>query len=178
MYRNHAPNHSFRQVWRRRTGWGVLLASLILFCGCSAPRSSTTSPPATARTAASVARSSPSSAATSGPPSPAVAARLVATKRLANSEQDLTIESPALRGQVKVRLLLPAHYESQKSRLWPVPYLLHGCGDSYVSWTRSSVVGVLVTRRVLGERPHPDGLSDLGGGGDFHDTLVQVELIR
>jgi anaerobic selenocysteine-containing dehydrogenase len=24
----------------------------------------------------------------------------------------------------------------------------------------------------------PDGLSDLGGGGDFHDTLVQVELIR
>jgi anaerobic selenocysteine-containing dehydrogenase len=24
----------------------------------------------------------------------------------------------------------------------------------------------------------PDGLSDLGGGGDFHDTLVQVEPIR
>ena len=22
-----------------------------------------------------------------------------------------------------------------------------------------------------------DGLSDLGGGGDFHDTLVQVELL-
>jgi hypothetical protein len=22
-----------------------------------------------------------------------------------------------------------------------------------------------------------DGLSDLGGGGDFHDTLVQAELV-
>jgi hypothetical protein len=40
------------------------------------------------------------------------------------------------------------------------------------------VVGVVVTGRVLGERPYPDGLSDLGGGGDFHDTLVQVEPIR
>jgi diacylglycerol O-acyltransferase/trehalose O-mycolyltransferase len=63
-------------------------------------------------------------------------ARVVAKKRLADREEDLTIESPTLGGQVKVRLLLPAHYETQRARLWPVLYLLHGCCDSYVSWTR------------------------------------------
>jgi diacylglycerol O-acyltransferase / trehalose O-mycolyltransferase len=59
---------------------------------------------------------------------------------------DLTIESPGVGGQVKARLLLPAHYQSQKTRLWPVLYLLHGCCDTYVSWTRSTDVEELAQR--------------------------------
>jgi diacylglycerol O-acyltransferase / trehalose O-mycolyltransferase len=59
-----------------------------------------------------------------------VPARVLAKKRLAEREEDLTIESPAVGGQVKVRLLLPVHYETEKARLWPVLYLLHGCCDS------------------------------------------------
>jgi diacylglycerol O-acyltransferase / trehalose O-mycolyltransferase len=73
-------------------------------------------------------------------------ARVVAKKRLADREEDLTIESPALGSQTKVRLLLPAHYETQRARLWPVLYLLHGCCDSYVSWTRSTDIEQLTER--------------------------------
>jgi hypothetical protein len=107
-------NDWFRQVCRRSAGWGVLLASVVLICACSAATSSTAPPPpATAGTSAtSVAASSPSPA-TSAPPSPSIPARIVANKRLGNREQDLTIESPALGGQVNVRLLLPAHYETE-----------------------------------------------------------------
>jgi diacylglycerol O-acyltransferase / trehalose O-mycolyltransferase len=132
MYRNRTLNHWFRHthMWRHWTGWCVVLASLVLFCGCSAATSSTASPPATAAgtSEVSVAASSPS-AATSGPQR-SMPARVLAKKRLAEREEDLTIESPAVGGQVKVRLLLPVHYETEKARLWPVLYLLHGCCDS------------------------------------------------
>jgi diacylglycerol O-acyltransferase/trehalose O-mycolyltransferase len=148
MYRNHTLNKSFRQAWSRskgRTRWGVVLASLGLLCACSAPTSSTASRPPAASSAPSVGSSS-ASAATSGSPNPSIPARVIAKKRLADREEDLTIESPALGSQVKVRLLLPAHYETQRARLWPVLYLLHGCCDSYVSWTRSTDIEQLVQR--------------------------------
>jgi diacylglycerol O-acyltransferase/trehalose O-mycolyltransferase len=138
MYRNRTSNQSFRPAWSRSKGriwWGVVLASLVPLYACSAPTSSTASRPPVDSSAPSVASFS-ASAATSGPPSPSMPARVVAKKRLADREEDLTIESPTLGGQVKVRLLLPAHYETQRARLWPVLYLLHGCCDSYVSWTR------------------------------------------
>ena len=64
--------------------------------------------------------------------------QIVASKRLDERTEDLTIESPAVGDQVNVRLLLPATYKSEKSRRWPVLYLLHGCCDTYVSWTRST----------------------------------------
>jgi diacylglycerol O-acyltransferase/trehalose O-mycolyltransferase len=146
MYHDHALNHWFWQVWRHWTGWGVVLASLVLCCGCSAATSSTASPPPTAAgtSEASVAASSPS-VATAGPPRSAPA-RILAKRRLAVREEDLTIESPAVGGQIKVRLLLPVHYETEKARLWPVLYLLHGCCDSYVSWTRSTDVEQLTQR--------------------------------
>lgn len=138
MYRNDVPNRSFRQVWKGRAGWVIVLASLVL-CGCGAATSSTASPPpAAATSAASVARS------TSGAP-----ARVVAKERLGGRGEDLTIESPAVGGQVQVRLLLPAHFETQKARLWPVLYLLHGCCDSYLSWTRSTDIEQLTQRSDL-----------------------------
>jgi S-formylglutathione hydrolase FrmB len=137
MYPNLRLNHSFQQVCRRSAEWGVLLASVVLICACTAATPSTAPPPPTTAgtSAPSVAASSPSPA-TSAPPGPSIPARIVANKRLADREQDLTIQSPALGGQVKVRLLLPARYETEKARLWPVLYLLHGCCDSYLSWTR------------------------------------------
>jgi diacylglycerol O-acyltransferase / trehalose O-mycolyltransferase len=148
MYRNNAATQSFRRACgrsKRRTWWGVVVASLVLLCACSAPTSPTASRPPAASSAPSVASFS-ASAATSGPPSPSMPARVVAKKRLADREEDLTIESPALGSRVKVRLLLPAHYETQRARLWPVLYLLHGCCDSYVSWTRSTDIEKLVQR--------------------------------
>jgi S-formylglutathione hydrolase FrmB len=60
--------------------------------------------------------------------------------------RDLTVDSPALGASVRVRLLLPASYAARPERRWPVLYLLHGCCDSYLSWTRSTDVEALTTR--------------------------------
>ena len=123
---------------RNRNLWGVVLAVVVLLCGCGGPTSSGAfTPPPAAPSTTSVATSSPFPA-TSGPSSRSASARIVATKRLTKREVDLTVESPAVGGQVKVRLLLPAHYQTKKNQRWPVLYLFHGCCDSYISWTRST----------------------------------------
>ena len=51
---------------------------------------------------------------------------------------DLAVVSPAVGRTVNVRLLLPARFTAQPERRWPVLYLLHGCCDTYLSWTRST----------------------------------------
>lgn len=186
MHRNDRPNQSFRQVWRRRGAPGIAVVFLVLFCGCSAATSSTASPPPAAGTSApSVHRSSPSSVATSGLPTPSRPARVIATERLGGREEDLTIESPAVGGQVRVRLLLPAHYETHKARRWPVLYLLHGCCDSYVSWTRSTDVEQLTQQSDI-IVVMPDGgkagfYSDWQSGPgweSFHTTELPALLVR
>jgi diacylglycerol O-acyltransferase/trehalose O-mycolyltransferase len=67
-------------------------------------------------------------------------ARVVDTAARSDRVRDLTIASPAVGRTVHVRLLLPAAYGSQPHRRWPVLYLLHGCCDTYESWTRSTDV--------------------------------------
>src|SRR6187200_2675370 len=112
--------------WRRTRKCGpgsswVLLA-VVLLVSCGAPSSSPT-PAAT----------SPPAASTSASPTPIVGAgaRIVAAKKLRNRSVDLTIASPAVGDRIQVRLLLPAHFQTQPKRRWPVLYLLHGCCDSY-----------------------------------------------
>ena len=63
-------------------------------------------------------------------------ARVLAEHRVAPRELDLTIRSPALGRDATVRLLEP----DRGARPYPVLYLLHGCCDSYQSWTRSTDV--------------------------------------
>ena len=48
------------------------------------------------------------------------------------------ISSREVPGKVPVRLLLPAGYAAEPTRRWPVLMLLHGCCDTYLSWTRST----------------------------------------
>ena len=73
------------------------------------------------------------------PPRPTPeAARIVDRATVGGRQVDLTIDSPAVGGQVRTRLLLPAGFEAAPSRPRPVLYLLHGCCDTYVSWTRST----------------------------------------
>jgi diacylglycerol O-acyltransferase/trehalose O-mycolyltransferase len=52
-----------------------------------------------------------------------------------------------------VRLLLPRRFSAEPGRRWPVLWLLHGCCDTYESWTRSTDVEQL------------DGLADRHAGG-------------
>jgi diacylglycerol O-acyltransferase / trehalose O-mycolyltransferase len=63
-------------------------------------------------------------------------ARVVEVTRLDRRTLDLTIDSPALGRTAMVRLLLPGRFAAEPARRWPVLYLLHGCCDSYLSWTR------------------------------------------
>jgi hypothetical protein len=112
-----------------------VLLVVVFLVSCGAPSSSPT--PA--------APSPPASTSASASPTPTVGAtaRIVATKKLTSRSADLTIESPAVGDHVQVRLLLPAHFETQPKRRWPVLYLLHGCCDTYLSWTRDVFQGYL-----------------------------------
>ena len=65
-------------------------------------------------------------------------ARVVGVRALGPRLRDLTIDSPALGRRAKARLLLPVRYRAEPHRRWPVLWLLHGCCDSYRSWTRST----------------------------------------
>jgi alpha-glucoside transport system permease protein len=76
-------------------------------------------------------------------------ARVVATQTVGPRVRDLTIDSPALGRSAKVRLLLPRRFSAEPGRRWPVLWLLHGCCDTYQSWTRSTDVEEL------------DGLADV-----------------
>jgi diacylglycerol O-acyltransferase / trehalose O-mycolyltransferase len=67
-------------------------------------------------------------------------AQVVHERRVAPRQLDLTIDSPALGATAQVRLLTPRGWSPAPRRRWPVLYLLHGCCDSYVSWTRSTDV--------------------------------------
>jgi diacylglycerol O-acyltransferase/trehalose O-mycolyltransferase len=88
------------------------------------------------------------------PLQPAVAdtgARVVQERRVDARTIDLTISSPSLRELTppKVRLLLPAGWDTQPARRWPVLYLLHGGGDldGYRSWTKHTDVEQLAASR-------------------------------
>jgi S-formylglutathione hydrolase FrmB len=68
------------------------------------------------------------------------AAEVAATETLSRRMRDLVIDSPALDRYAMVRLLLPRRFQAEPGRRWPVLWLLHGCCDTYDSWTRSTDV--------------------------------------
>jgi S-formylglutathione hydrolase FrmB len=115
-------------------------------------------------------------------------ARIVAVEAVGHRTLDLTIDSPSV-GTKKVRLLVPAGFDSQPDKHWPVLYLLHGAKDSYISWTRSTdVVALTESTDLLVVMPDAgvDGwYSDWWNGGSggtpkwetFHLTEV-LQLIE
>ena len=62
---------------------------------------------------------------------------VVNERRVAPRIVDLEVRSPALGDTAHVRLLTPVGWKKGRGH-WPVLYLLHGCCDTYVSWTRST----------------------------------------
>ena len=48
---------------------------------------------------------------------------------------ELRFTTPALVGETRVRVLLPAGYDDEPERRYPVLYLLHGGTGSYLDWT-------------------------------------------
>jgi diacylglycerol O-acyltransferase/trehalose O-mycolyltransferase len=100
------------------------------------------------------------------PHGPAVVVR---EQRIAPRVLDLTIRSPALGRTAMVRLLTPPDWTSHPHRRWPVLYLLHGCCDTYKSWTRSTRIEQMPQlRRLLVVMPE-------GGDVGFYSNWVGGE---
>jgi S-formylglutathione hydrolase FrmB len=94
-------------------------------------------------------------------------ARVVAQTQVDTRTLDLTIASPALHGNGKVRLLLPAGWSADATRTWPSLYLLHGANEpaDYTSWTTfTDARSFLAPKDVIAVMP-----SD-GGAGFYSDS--------
>jgi S-formylglutathione hydrolase FrmB len=125
-------------------------------------------------------------AAPARPERAAVVARAPVGPRLL----DLTVRSPALGRTAKVRLLTPAGWRPGAGRRWPVLWLLHGCCDTYRSWTRSTdIAQAPALRNVLVIMPeggpvgfYSDWYNDARGGPPrwerFHLTELRELLER
>jgi diacylglycerol O-acyltransferase / trehalose O-mycolyltransferase len=116
---------------------------------------------------------------------PAPGAAVVAQRQVAARIVDLTVRSPALGRTAKVRLLTPEGWNPRgNGRRWPVLYLLHGCCDTYDSWTRDTHIeamrrlrGVLVVMPEGGEVGFYSNWRNGGRGGPpAWETFHLVEL--
>ena len=129
-------------------------------------------------------------AACGGSPAPSPPAerapQVMGTETVGPRVRDLVVDSPALGQYVLVRLLLPRRFEAEPDRRWPVLWLLHGCCDSYESWTRSTDLEALPgLDEVLVVMPdggqigfYSDWLDGSTGGPARWETFHLTELRR
>ncbi len=95
-----------------------------------------------------------------------LSARIVSVTPVRGRLQDIVVHSPAVRRDVRVRVLLPSAYANHRARRWPVLYLLHGCCDTQLSWMRSTDIERL-SRSLPALVVMPDG----GPVGFYSDWL-------
>lgn len=109
-------------------------------------------------------------------------ARVTAVKRLDARMLDLTVESPAMRGPVPVRVILPKSWDSDRTRTYPVLYMLHGGNDDYTSWTRETDIETLAQDSdmliVMPDAGKAGQYSDWSVGWPLWETFHTGELVR
>ena len=194
--------HKVGMRHRRSRGLGTMVLSLVLAaCGSStsAPPGAPTATiredsPAPATPSSTAAETSPE---TSLGPVPAASlderVQVLSVETIDERVRDLTIQTPSLPEPVGVRLLLPAGFDSQPERRWPVLYLLHGAGIdqfAYRAWTEGTDVASLVATTdllvVMPEGAVYGWYSDWWNGGNggppmwetFHLTELRAILER
>ena len=97
-------------------------------------------------------------------PAEAAAARVVSERRLGPRVRDLTIASPAMRRNMRARLILPRGWNRREK--WPLLWLLHGGNDDYRAWTRESeIMRLSAARRMMVVMPEG------GAGGGYTDWM-------
>ncbi|MFE0102389.1 alpha/beta hydrolase [Streptomyces sp. NPDC059009] len=121
---------------------------------------------------------------TASAPTPHGTARLVGVRHVGERTFDLTVDSPAVGSRLPVRVILPARYEAEPGRKWPVLYLLQGAHDDYTSWTRETdAEDFLADQDVLTVLPSsgPTGIPtdwwNLGRGTPDYETFQVDELM-
>lgn len=125
---------------RPRILGSLVVLLLVLLAACRAPASAPSSSPLPGTSSGPISSPSTSNAK----------AEIVNREQVGDRQWDLTIASPAVGAEVKVRLLLPSGFEAGSTiRRWPVLYLLHGCCDDYLSWTRSTDIEQLTAEKDL-----------------------------
>ena len=107
------------------------------------------------------------SACTAGPSptgvSPLSSARILDQQRVDDRLVELAVDAPGV-GRTSIRLLLPAGFDADPGRRWPVLYLLHGGGGDFTDWTDSSdVEGMTSALDVIVAMP------DSGPGATYVD---------
>lgn len=88
---------------------------------------------------------------------------LVDAHRLTDRLLELTIDTGSV-GRTQLRLLLPSTFDEDPERRWPVLYLLHGGGGSFVDWTDSSDV-----ERMTADLDLIVAMPDSGPGATYVD---------
>ncbi|MFB4306717.1 alpha/beta hydrolase [Actinomadura sp. GTD37] len=102
----------------------LLLTALLL----PAPRAAAAPAPAATGVAAAAAAALPPGMRLAG------GARLREVRRAGHRTLDITIDSAALGGEGRARILLPRGHAGPRGRPWPVLYMLHGCCDGAGGW--------------------------------------------
>jgi S-formylglutathione hydrolase FrmB len=107
-----------------------------------------------------------SAAARKSPPSFASGdgLQVVSAQRLNQRLYELTVTTAALPGPATVRVLLPASYESEPRRHFPVLYLFHGTSGGAADWTEKGEAEQTTEGLPLIVVMPDIGLNDDGGG--------------
>ncbi|MEU0004282.1 alpha/beta hydrolase family protein [Streptomyces sp. NPDC006314] len=124
----------------------------------------------------------PTASASGDVPPPPTGARITAEKKLDARMLDLTVQSPAMRGTVPVRVILPRNWSSERTRGYPTLYVLHGGEDDYTSWTRETDIEDLAkdseTLIVMPDGGRNGQYSDWYAGWPRWETFHTLELPR
>jgi S-formylglutathione hydrolase FrmB len=90
--------------------------------------------------------------------------QLVSSTSLDTRLSELTFHTPAVSGDTKVRVLVPAGYDASGATRYPVLLLLHGAQDDYRSWTdEGDAEAITAGLRAIVVMP------DSGTGGGYTD---------
>jgi S-formylglutathione hydrolase FrmB len=84
------------------------------------------------------------------------------------SLHDLTLDSPALYGDVHVDVLLPPGYDAEAKTRYHVLYLLHGSGGSYTDWADHGVSQILATGYSADHLPPVITVMPYGGAEGYY----------
>ncbi|GAA3228435.1 alpha/beta hydrolase [Actinocorallia longicatena] len=113
-------------------------------------------------------------------------AHVVGERRLGARMLDLTISSPALDHEQRVRLLLPAGWKRDADRTWPTLWLLHGAFGDHATWTAETEIeklteklGVIVVMPDGGAcASYSDWWNGGTGGRPRWETFHLTELLQ